>query len=106
MSVGQRGIRDQRAGAEEVERRGNVVASLIPEIGQPHQRQMREENEGVDDRKNNPGGNGFVAVLAKKELLQQRMRPRDGRWIQRRIRGRQIIAPDKSKGVTGGPSNC
>ncbi len=32
---------------------------------------MGQQNEGVDDRKNNPGGYGFVAVLAKKELLQQ-----------------------------------
>ncbi len=106
MSVGQGRIRDQRAGTEEIECSGNVVARLIPEIGQPHQRQMGEQNERVDDRKNNPGGNGFVAMSAKKELLQQRMRRCDGGWIQRRIRGRQIIAPDKSKGITGGPSNC
>ena len=41
-------------------------------------------------------------MFPQQKLLQQRMRPCDTRGFQWRIRGRQIIAPDKSKGYIGG----
>ena len=42
MRVGQRGERNQRAGAEEVPCRGNVVAGLVPVVGQAQQREVAQ----------------------------------------------------------------
>ena len=43
-------MRNQRTGEQEIARRRNEVACLIPEVGQPQQRRMRDEQEGKDER--------------------------------------------------------
>ena len=62
---------------------------------------MCQQNKSVDDRKNHPCRNRFIAMSPKQELLQQRMRPDTGRMIQMLTRGWQIIAPHNMKGCAG-----
>ena len=50
VRVGHRGDGNQRAGAEEVPRRRDVVSALVPEVGQAQQRQVRQVDGGKEDR--------------------------------------------------------
>ena len=50
VRVGRRGDGNQRARAEEVPRRRDVVAALVPEVGQAQQRQVRQVDGGKEDR--------------------------------------------------------
>ena len=54
MRVGRGGDGDQRAGAEEVPRRGDVVAGLVPEVGQAQQREVGKIDGGEEDRVEHP----------------------------------------------------
>src|SRR5580765_4383262 len=66
MRVGQRGLRNERAGAEEVPRSGDVVAGFIPEIRQAEQGDVREidrrEEDGVEHAERKLGLSAAVAV--------------------------------------------
>ncbi len=54
VGVGESGCGDQRAGAEEVPCRGNVVAGLVPVVGQAQQREMGQIERHEDDREDHP----------------------------------------------------
>ena len=65
MGVGESGLRDQRAGAEEVPRGRDVVAGLVPEVRQAKERDVREVDGGEEQRIKHPerdvGGSAAVA---------------------------------------------
>lgn len=67
MRVGERAVRDERAGAEEIECGGDVVAGFIPVIGQAEKREVREIERDEDERKDQPQGE--VAVVPQIERL-------------------------------------
>ena len=54
MGVRQRGMRDERAGAKEIEGRGDVVAGLVPVIGEAKQRPVRDEDGREGEREDSP----------------------------------------------------
>jgi hypothetical protein len=54
MRVGRRGDGNERAGAKEVPRRGDVVAALVPEVGQAEQCEVREVDGGEEDGVEHP----------------------------------------------------
>ena len=64
MGVGQRGDGNQRAGAEEVPGGGNVVAGLVPVVGQAQQGEVAGIERRKDHRKDHPGGKGRVRAAA------------------------------------------
>jgi hypothetical protein len=49
MSIACGGDGDERAGAEEIPRGGDVVAGLVPEIGKAQQREMRKNDRNEKD---------------------------------------------------------
>ena len=55
-------MRDERAGAEEIVGGGNVVAGLVPVIGQMEQGEVREIEGDEDQRKDQPQGKGLVRL--------------------------------------------
>jgi hypothetical protein len=55
-------VRDERAGAEEIVGGGNVVAGLIPVVGQVEQGEVREIESDEDQRKDQPQGKGLVRL--------------------------------------------
>ena len=42
-------MRNQRSGQQQIARRRNEVAGFIPEVGQPQQRSMGDEEKGEDE---------------------------------------------------------
>ncbi len=60
MRVRERAEGDQRASAEEVVGRRNVVAGLVPVVGQPQQSEVREIEADEDQRKDQPQREGLV----------------------------------------------
>ena len=60
MRIRERAEGDQSAGAEEIVSRGDVVAGLVPVIGQPQQSEMREIEANEDQRKDQPQREGLV----------------------------------------------
>ncbi len=50
MRVGERGVRNQRTGQQQIARRGNEVAGFVPEVRQSQQRQMGNEQAGEEER--------------------------------------------------------
>jgi hypothetical protein len=54
MRVGESAIGDQRAGTEEIVRGGDVVAGLVPVVGQAQQSGVREVERDKDQRKDQP----------------------------------------------------
>jgi hypothetical protein len=55
--------RNQRAGAEEIVRSGDVVAGFVPVVGQPQQGEMGEIECDEDERKDQPQGEVLVYLL-------------------------------------------
>jgi len=55
MSVGRRGEGNQRAGVKEVQRRGDVVAGLVPVVWQGEQGEVAQVERREDDREDHPG---------------------------------------------------
>jgi hypothetical protein len=53
-------VRNERAGAEEVVGGGDVVAGLIPVVGQMEQGEVREIEGDEDQGKDQPQGKGLV----------------------------------------------
>ena len=49
VGVGDGGLRDEGAGAEEVQRGGDVVAALVPEVGEAEEGEVREEDGGEEE---------------------------------------------------------
>jgi len=60
MRVRECAVRNERAGAEEVVGGGDVVAGLIPVVGQMEQGEVREIEGDEDQRKDQPQGKGLV----------------------------------------------
>ncbi len=56
MSVGEGGLRNEGAGAEEVPRGGDVVASLVPEVGQAEEAEVSEVHGDEEERVEHPKG--------------------------------------------------
>jgi hypothetical protein len=54
VSVGERAEGNQRAGAEEIVGGRDVIAGLVPVIGQPQQSEVREIECDKDQRKDQP----------------------------------------------------
>ena len=54
MGVGDGGLRDERAGAEEVEGGRDVIAALVPEVGEAEQCPMTEEDHYEEERVQHP----------------------------------------------------
>src|SRR5271165_4751280 len=54
MRVGYRGDGNQRAGAEEIPGRGNVIARLVPIVGNAQQIKVAGVKRRKDHRKNHP----------------------------------------------------
>ena len=54
MGVGDGGLRDEGAGAEEVPGGGDVVAALVPEVGEAEEGEMREIDEDEEEREEHP----------------------------------------------------
>jgi hypothetical protein len=54
MGVADGGMRDQRAGTEEIVGRGDVVAGLVPEVGQAEERPVGEKDGEEEERKESP----------------------------------------------------
>ena len=63
MGVGKSAEGNQRAGAEEIVGGGNVVAGLIPVVGQPQQGEVGEVERDKDERKDKPQGEMLVSLL-------------------------------------------
>jgi hypothetical protein len=63
MRVRERAEGDQGAGAEEVVGGGDVVASLVPVVGQAQQGEVGEVECDEDQRKDQPQGEGLVIPL-------------------------------------------
>ena len=84
VGVGEGGMRDQRAGAEEIERGRDVVAGFVPEPGQREQRIMgeidRNEEERIEDveRERTIGWSGDLGETRRHSgLVDGRTRYRD-----------------------------
>ena len=60
MRVREGAVRNQRAGAEEIVGSGDVVAGLIPVVGQVQQCEVREIERDEDERKDQPQRKGLV----------------------------------------------
>ena len=56
VGVGGGGLRDEGAGAEEVPRGGDVVAALVPEVGQAEQGEVGEVDGDEEERVEHPSG--------------------------------------------------
>jgi hypothetical protein len=56
-------VGNERAGAEEIVGGGDVVASLIPVVGQAEQGEVREIESDEDQREDQPQGKGLVFPL-------------------------------------------
>jgi hypothetical protein len=56
-------VGNERAGAEEVVSDRNVVAGLVPVVGQVEQGEVREIEADEDERKDQPQGKGLVLPL-------------------------------------------
>jgi hypothetical protein len=54
MGVGKGAEGNQRTGAEEIVGGGNVVAGLIPVVGQPQQGEVGKVERDKDERKDKP----------------------------------------------------
>jgi hypothetical protein len=54
MGVGE--LRNQPAVMVEVQRRGDVIAALVPVVGKAKQREMAERNDGEEQEPEQPGG--------------------------------------------------
>jgi hypothetical protein len=67
MGVRERGVRNERAGAEEVPGGGDVVAGFVPVVGKAQQREVGEVERDKDERKDQPQGK--VAVVPRIEWL-------------------------------------
>jgi hypothetical protein len=63
MGVRERTEGYQRAGAEEVVGGGDVVAGLVPVVGQAQQSEVGEIECDEDQRKDQPQGEGLVCLL-------------------------------------------
>ena len=63
MRVGERAVRNQRAGAEEIVGGRNVVAGLVPVVGEPQQGEVRQIEGDKDERKDQPQGKWLVILL-------------------------------------------
>ena len=60
MRIRERAEWNQRAGAEEVVGGGDVVAGLVPVVGQAQQSEVGEVKCDEDQRKDQPQGEGLV----------------------------------------------
>lgn len=60
MRVRESAVGDERAGAEEIIGGGDVVAGLVPVVGQVEQGEVREIESDEDQRKDQPQGEGLV----------------------------------------------
>ncbi len=60
VRVGEGGLRDQGAGAQEVKRGGNVVAGFIPEVGKAQQGKVGEIDEDEEEWVENPERQGAL----------------------------------------------
>ena len=65
MRVGEGGLGNERAGAEEVPRGGDVVAGLVPEVGEAEEGDVREidgrEEQGIEHPQRDVGGGAAFA---------------------------------------------
>ena len=75
MGVGQRGDGNQRAGAEEVPGRGDVVAGLVPVVGQAQQCEVAGIKRRKDHRKDHPGGQRRVQPRLHESFPAQAVAP-------------------------------
>jgi hypothetical protein len=62
VGVGERAVGNQRAGAEEIVGGRDVVAGLVPVVGEPQQGEVREIESDEDERKDQPQGEGLVSL--------------------------------------------
>ena len=60
MGVGEGGVRDEGAGAEEIERGRDVIAGFIPEVGQAQERPVGEIERGEEEGVEQPEGKWAV----------------------------------------------
>ena len=67
MGVGERAVRNQRAGAEEIVGGGDVVTGFVPVVGKAQQREVGEVERDKDERKDQPQGK--VPVFLRIEWL-------------------------------------
>ena len=63
MRVRERAVGNQRAGAEEIVGGRDVVAGLVPVVGEPQQGEVREIERDKDERKDQPQGKRLVILL-------------------------------------------
>ena len=63
MRVRERAVGNQRAGAEEIVGGRDVVAGLVPVVGEPQQGEVGEIEGDEDERKDQPQGKGLVILL-------------------------------------------
>jgi hypothetical protein len=54
MRIGERAVRNERAGAEEIVGGRDVVAGLVPVVGQPQQSEVGEIERDENQRKDQP----------------------------------------------------
>jgi hypothetical protein len=64
MRIRERAVRDECAGAEKVVCSRNVVAGLVPVVGQAQQREMGEIECDKDQREDQPEGEALVSRLS------------------------------------------
>ena len=73
---------DQRAGAKKIPRRRNVVAGLIPVIGQPQQREVAGIERHEDDRKDHPERQRRVQPWDSEDSLSSATAIGSSAWIR------------------------
>ena len=56
MGVGDSGLWDEGSGAEEIPGGGDVIAGLVPEVGEAEEGEVREEDGYEEEREEHPEG--------------------------------------------------
>ncbi len=64
MGVGNGGLGDEGSGSEEVPGGGDVVAALVPEVGQAEEGEVGEEDDYKEERKEHPDGDVLGGVAS------------------------------------------
>jgi hypothetical protein len=62
VRIRERAVWNQRAGAEEIVGGRDIVAGLVPVVGEAQQREVGEIEGDKDERKDQPQGEGLVAL--------------------------------------------
>ena len=65
VGVGDGGLRDQGAGAEEVQRGGDVIAAFVPEVGEAEESEVAKVDRDEEERVENRECDGFGCAWSR-----------------------------------------